>query len=178
MAVWEISFEFISLSSLLNVMLELTGLNMNDSNLGHCSICKRFKDGNLTLLPTQNLLRTGRSFRTRSSRRGNNSSGMISSSLKSSVSSIISSVTLHSSMSRNFSWTIDLAVEEDNRYFKLAEPVTFKLHKFWNLESVCMFVNLKEELAQCWFCSSISSECIEDSSNVSKLGNTTATAIN
>ena len=172
MAVWEISFEFISLSSLLNVMLELTGLNMNDSNLGHCSICKSFKYGNLTLLPTQNLLRTGRSLRNRYSSWGKKTIGLVCSCLKSSIS-IISSITLHFSMSRNLSWTINLAVEEDNRYFKLAEPITFKLRKFWNLGSVCMFVNLKEELARCWFCGSISSECIEDSSNVSKLGNTT-----
>ena len=160
MAVWEISSK-------------LTGLDMNDSNLGHFSITRTFNDRNMIFLPTQNLLRTGRSFRTRPSRRGNNTFGMISSSSKSSVSSSISSMTLQSSMIRPLSWTINVAVEEDNRYFKLPEPFMFKLHKFWNLESVCMFVSLKEELARCWFCCSISSESIEDSCNVSKLGNTT-----
>ena len=160
MAVQEISSEFIS--------SELTGLNMNDSNLGHFSINVSFNDGNLILLPTQNLLRTGRSIRIRSSSWGNNTFGIISSSPKSSVSST-SSITLQSSMTRYLSWIINVAVEEDNRYFKLPEPFTFKSRKFWNLG----FVNLKEKLAQCWLWSSNSSECIEDSSNVSKLGNTT-----
>ena len=89
MAVREISSEFIS--------SELTGLNMNDSNLGHCSIVIPVKDGNLILLPMQNLLRTGRSFRNRSFSWGNSTFGMISSSPKSSMSSI-SSITLQSSM--------------------------------------------------------------------------------
>ena len=162
MAVQEISSEFIS--------SELTRLNMNDSNLGHFSITRLFNDRNMIFLPTQNLLRAGRSFRTRCSKRGN-TFGMISSSPKSSMSSI-SSITLQSSMKRSLSWTIIVVVEEDNRCFKFPEPFTFKWRKFWNLDSVCMFVDLKEEVGQCWLGSNISSDCTEDSSNLSKLGNT------
>ena len=145
-AVWEISFEFTSLSSLLTVMPELTGLKMNDSNLGHFFININFNDGNLILIPTQNLLRTGRYIRTRCSSQGNNTFGIISSSPKSSVSST-SSITLQSSILRYLSWTINVAVEEDNRYF-IEFITSLKTHQWWN-------ENSKKEKRWCKTCVSI-----------------------
>lgn len=154
---WTINYKDHVRTFFVNSWAALLLLNKNS---GHLSICNSFKNGNsICRSPVQKLVSFLRSLIFRYCKLGNITILFL---LSSWSMTIISFKTGHSHISRHWSPTKLLIIEDVNRQVKFQQLNRIRRFKFW----------IPQDMAATWFCQ-ILSIFIEDKQTVSNFGNAT-----